>query len=81
MSAQSRKASLAEALTNTAVGFGVSLGANAVLLPTVGCHISTAQSAFLVVCFTVLSIARGYLLRRWFEFVRVRGDRKERSCF
>lgn len=76
MSAQTKRASLAEALINTAVGFGISLGANAVLLPSVGCHISLEQSAFLVVCFTVLSIARSYFLRRWFEWRRVLGDRR-----
>jgi len=75
MSAQTKRASLAEAVTNTAIGFGLSMGANALLLPTVGCHVSTVQSAYLVVCFTALSIVRGYLLRRYFEWRRVRGDK------
>lgn len=74
MTAQSRRASLVEALVNTGVGFGISIGANAVLLPAVGCHVPLAANVLLVVCFTLLSIARGYVLRRVFEHIRVRSE-------
>lgn len=67
MSGQSRTDSVMEALTNTVVGFVVSLGANLLIFPAFGVHTSLASSMGIVAAFTVVSIVRQYVLRRLFN--------------
>jgi stage V sporulation protein SpoVS len=66
-SGQSRLSSLAETCASIAIGFLVSLGINAVMMPAFGHHISLADNLGMTAIFTVASIARGYLVRRWFN--------------
>lgn len=63
---QSRAHSMAESVTNVAVGYGVSLASQCVLMPLVGIHVPLSVNVKLSVWFTVISLARSYLLRRWF---------------
>lgn len=67
MSGQTRRGSLAEALANIAVGLGVSFAANLAILPAFGLAVSLDQAAGISAAFTVVSLARGYLLRRLFN--------------
>lgn len=64
---QSRLSSLAETCISIAIGFLVSLGINAVVMPAYGHHISLADNLGMTAIFTVASVARGYLVRRWFN--------------
>jgi membrane protein implicated in regulation of membrane protease activity len=64
---QSRLSSLAETCISIAIGFLVSLGINAVVMPAFGHHISLADNLGMTAIFTVASVARGYLVRRWFN--------------
>jgi len=64
---QSRRASLIEALANTAVGFCVSLLATLTILPALGVEASVGQSVSMTLAFTGISIVRGYVLRRLFN--------------
>lgn len=64
---QSRTASLAEALINVAIGFAVSVGLTAVVLPAYGHHVTLGQNLQITAIFTVASIARGYAVRRLFN--------------
>lgn len=64
---QTRTGSLIEACMNTAIGLVVSLVANQVVFPLFGFHPSLGQNAAISVIYTVISIARGYILRRWFN--------------
>lgn len=64
---QTKQKSFIEAVTNTAIGFVISLAATFVVLPLVGVQSSGAQNLLITLCFTVISIARGYLVRRWFN--------------
>ena len=64
---QTRKGSLAEALINVAIGYGINLTANALLFPLFGWHISLQQNILLGVFYTVISIVRSYCIRRWFN--------------
>lgn len=69
---QSRAHSMAETLSSIAVGFVVSMGIQAVLLPALGHDITLAQN-FLVTCvFTVASVLRGYGMRRLFNHLHTR---------
>lgn len=58
--------SLMKALANNAIAFLISIVANQVVLPLFGITVSLAQSVGITVAFTVISIVRSYLVRRWF---------------
>lgn len=70
---QTRRASLVETLTNVAIGYIVAVGAQVVIFPWFGIHISLAADAAIGLLFTVVSIVRSYALRRMFETLRVKG--------
>ena len=64
---QTRTASLIEACMNTAIGFVISLVLTAVVLPAY-CHpVTFGQNLQITAIFTLASIARSYVLRRWFN--------------
>lgn len=64
---QSRRMSLVETLTGTAIGFAVSVGLSIVVYPLFGHAFTLAQNVWITVIFTIASIARGYLVRRAFQ--------------
>ena len=63
---QSRLHSLLETLASIAIGFCVSLGITAVVLPAYGHPVTFGQNLQITAIFTIASIARGYLVRRAF---------------
>lgn len=67
---QSRKASLAEALTNTAIGYLVALATQLIAFPLFGVQASMSQNLGIGAVFVAVSLVRGYLLRRLFEAFR-----------
>jgi hypothetical protein len=69
---QSRKASLAEIVISVAIGFVVSLIAQELVDHSYGLNLSHVDNLMIVVIFTVLSIIRGYCVRRLFEHLRVK---------
>lgn len=68
---QSKTGSLVESLVNTLIGFIINYVANLVILPWFGFEVSYSQAALMGVVFTVISVARGYAVRRFFE-VKIR---------
>lgn len=64
---QSRGTSLWKSLISTAVGFGVAVIANALVLPWFGYTPTLSENLMLTTIYTVISIARGYALERLFE--------------
>jgi hypothetical protein len=68
---QSRLMSLAEAITNVAVGYGVAVVTQILIFPIFGLHTSLGQNLAMGGIFTIVSLARSFLLRRVFEAVRV----------
>lgn len=64
---QSRKMSFVEAVANIAIGYGVAIAAQRVIFPLFGIHISLRDDLLIGACFTVVSLARSYLLRRFFN--------------
>lgn len=64
---QSKKSSAREALMNIAIGYFVSFWSNAMILPTFGHPVTLMQNMQMGLIFTVISIARGYLVRRYFN--------------
>ena len=64
---QTRLGSLIEAAFNVLIGYTINFLANFLILPLVGFNISPAQSLAIGIPFTVISVARTYILRRWFN--------------
>lgn len=64
---QSRLGSLVEACINVLIGFAINFVANLVILPLIGFQISVAQNLFIGVLYTLISVARSYAVRRWFN--------------
>lgn len=62
---QTKLESLIEALINVLIGFVISLVVNALVLPLVGLDITLSQNLFVGIIFTLVSVARSYLLRRF----------------
>ncbi len=71
-SEQSRRMSLIESLGSTAIGLLINTTANFLVLPLFGLHPSIVDSLLLACIFTILSVARGFVLRRLFEHVRIK---------
>lgn len=64
---QLRRHSLAESLTNVAVGYGISVTTQHIVFPLFGFNIPLTTNMVIGVIFTFVSIARSYLLRRIFN--------------
>lgn len=64
---QSRLGSLIESLTNVVIGFAINWTANMLILPLFGFHVTGGQAFGIGVFFTFISVARSYVLRRWFN--------------
>lgn len=64
---QSRRASFVEACINTGIGFGINYTANLLIFPLFGMHISPTANVLLGLIYTIISVVRGYVIRRWFN--------------
>ncbi len=64
---QTRLGSLIETLMNVAIGLLVSVVANALVFPRFGFSPSIAENVVISLIYTAISIARQYVLRRWFN--------------
>lgn len=71
---QTRTMSLVESLANVAVGYGVAVITQIVVFPLFGLTTTLAENMAMGAIFTIVSIARSFMLRRLFEAVRIRGD-------
>lgn len=56
-----------ESITNTVVGYFVAVASQFVIYPAFGFPISLEQSLIVSAWFTIISLARSYLLRRFFN--------------
>ena len=65
---QTRLGSITEAWANIGVGFGVNFSANLIVLPLFGFDALTWRTNVLIGgVYTVISLVRSYVLRRWFN--------------
>ena len=65
---QSKRMALIETVVSTGVGLCVSLAAQVVLFKAMGLSVSVHQNLTILAVMTLLSIARGYGLRRAFNW-------------
>lgn len=64
---QTRLGSLIEACINVLIGFWINFAANLAILPLFGFTPTVAQNFQIGLLFTVVSVARSYVIRRWFN--------------
>jgi len=64
---QTRASSFVEACINTAIGFATTLVLAPIVYPLFGHSFTLAQNLGITAIFTVVSIMRGYAVRRWFN--------------
>jgi hypothetical protein len=72
---QSRLMSLAESFANVIVGYGVAVVTQILIFPVFGLQTTLGQNLAMGGVFTIVSLARSFLLRRLFEAIRVAGAR------
>lgn len=67
--AQTRRGSVVEVLVSVAIGLTVSMVANHFVFPLYGFQPSLISNAQITLIYTVISVARGYAVRRLFNFL------------
>ena len=67
---QSKRWSLIEAATNTIVGYALAVATQFAVFPLFGLQVGVIDNLGLGLIFTVVSVLRGYALRRVFEHWR-----------
>jgi hypothetical protein len=74
--AQTKLGSFIEAWANIVVGFSINFFANMAILPLFGFKVSAGSAFEIGLIFTVISLARSYVLRRWFNELKFGHDNK-----
>lgn len=70
---QKKRHSFLEACLSTAIGFIIAFFANLVVMPVVfGIMPTFEQNAIATVLFTIVSVVRGYYVRRMFNYMHVK---------
>jgi hypothetical protein len=64
---QTRLGSLIEAGFNILIGFSINWVANLLILPLFGFAVTGGQAFGIGIFFTVISLVRSYVIRRWFN--------------
>lgn len=64
---QTRLGSLIESLMNIAIGYGVALLSQIVVFPLFDIHVPLSTNLWIGAWFTVISLVRSYIIRRWFN--------------
>ena len=64
---QTKKQSFIESLTSTTIGWLIGVILNLTVLPLFDYNITVIDSLWVSLIFTVVSVIRGYVIRRWFN--------------
>jgi len=72
---QSRLMSLAESVTNVVIGYVLAIATQIVVFPWFGIETGLGEHLTIGLAFVGISLARGFLLRRLFEAIRMRSTR------
>jgi hypothetical protein len=64
---QTKARSLTEGVVNIVVGYTINLCAQLLIFPQFGIIIPLSSNLGIGACFTVISLVRTYLIRRWFN--------------
>jgi hypothetical protein len=69
---QKRRHSLLEAAVSTTIGFVVAYAANLIVLPLFGYTPGLIENIWLTTIYTVISVFRGYFVRRLFNWLHIK---------
>lgn len=69
---QSKKMSLIETLSSVAIGYIISLASQMIIFPIFGINVSLTDNLLIGLFFTVVSIIRGYYVRRLFNWIKIK---------
>jgi hypothetical protein len=64
---QTKLGSFYEACINVAIGFWINFIANLVILPLFGFNITLVDNFYIGLLYTIVSVVRSYVVRRWFN--------------
>ena len=64
---QTKRQSVIETITSTAIGFAVSLTATFVVMPLFGFQSTASKNLGITIFYTAISLLRGYFVRRYFN--------------
>lgn len=64
---QTKLESLVESIVNILIGYGVALLSQLVVFPVFGIHVPLSTNLWIGAWFTVISLARSYVIRRFFN--------------
>ncbi|MBB5519031.1 DUF7220 family protein [Pannonibacter phragmitetus] len=67
--------SLAESVTNVVIGYVLAIATQIVVFPWFGIETGLGEHLTIGLAFVGISLARGFLLRRLFEAIRMRSAR------
>ena len=65
---QSKKQSLIEGITNVLIGYLVAVGSQIIIFPFFGIDIPMHNNFVIGLWFTLISLVRSYLVRRWYNY-------------
>jgi hypothetical protein len=64
---QNKKHSFLESIFQTVIGLGTSILIQLILYPLMGIPVTFTQNVIITIVFFIVSIIRGYLIRRYFN--------------
>jgi len=64
---QTKLSSLIESFINVLIGYGVALISQLLIFPMFGIHVSLSTNLYIGAWFTLISLIRSYIIRRWFN--------------
>lgn len=64
---QSKKHSFIESLLNTLIGYLIAVATQLLIFPLYNIHLELHQNLSMAMIFTLISIARNYIIRRYFN--------------
>ena len=77
---QSRWMSFVEAVTNVAVGYIIAVLTQITVFPLFGFRVPMSTNLLIGAIFTIVSLARSYVLRRVFEAMRARAPQRNTAA-
>jgi hypothetical protein len=70
---QTKLQALRETVASTAIGFVIAYAATAFVMPAFGYRVTHADNFWITCIFTVISLVRGWCVRRLFDWLHHRG--------
>lgn len=69
---QTKQHSILESIVNVTIGYGIALLSQLLIFPLYGVHLPIQDNIAIGVWFTVISLIRSYVLRRWFNKITIK---------